>query len=93
MVSVEKALLNPEAVFKKPQEVVKRNDLSREQKIEILRRWEYDVRELQVADDESMTAKEPQVTAVTLDAVLNALRSLGAPADVEHSAPTKQGGS
>jgi uncharacterized protein YpuA (DUF1002 family) len=92
MVSVEKALLNPEAVFKKPQEVVKRNDLSREQKIEILRRWEYDVRELQVADDESMTAK-PQVTAVTLDAVLNALRSLGAPADVEHSAPTKQGGS
>jgi len=93
MVNVEKALLNPEAVFKKPQEVVERHDLSREQKIEILRRWAYDVRELQVADDESMTTKKPQEPAVTLDAVLNALRSLGASADVEHSAPTKQGGS
>jgi hypothetical protein len=38
---------------------VERSDLSREQKVEILRRWEYDMRELQVADDESMTAKEP----------------------------------
>jgi hypothetical protein len=91
MVNIEKALLNPGAVFEKPRDIVERSDLSREQKVEILRRWEYDMRELQVADDESMTAKEPPV--VTLDAVLNALRLLGAPADVEHSAPTKQGGS
>jgi hypothetical protein len=91
MVNVEKALLNPSTIFKQPRDVVERGDLSRDQKIEILRRWEYDIRELQVADDESMTAKEPSV--ITLDVVLNALRSLGAPADVEHSAPTKQGGS
>jgi hypothetical protein len=91
MVNVEKALLNPSTIFKQPRDVVERGDLSRDQKIEILRRWEYDIRELQVADDESMTAKEP--SAITLDVVLNALRSLGAPADVEHSAPTKQGGS
>ena len=44
-----------------------------------------------VLDDESTTAKETH--AVTLDSVLNALRSLGAPIDVEHTAPTKQGGS
>lgn len=91
MVDVKKALLNPSAVFHRPQEVVQNKELSREQKIEILRRWEYDSRELQVADEESMTA--PQAEAVTLDTILNALRELNAAADVEHSAPTKQGGS
>ena len=91
MVDVKKALLNPSAVFERPDEVVQSNELSRDQKIEILGRWEYDVRQLQVADEESMTAPRPE--PVTLDAVLKALRALGAPADVEHSAPTKQGGS
>ena len=90
MIDVEKALLNPAAIFKAPQQVVDTNDLSREQKIEVLRRWEYDVREVQVLDDESLTAKETH--AVTLDSVLTALRSLGAPIDVERTAPTKQGG-
>ena len=90
MIDIEKALLNPVAIFKTPQQVIDTNDLSREQKIEVLRRWEYDVREIQVLDDESTTAKETH--AVTLDTVLNALRSLGAPIDVERTAPTKQGG-
>ena len=91
MKDIEKALLNPAMVFKSPQEVVDSGDLSREQKIEILRRWEYDLRELQVADEESMTAPKPE--AVTLDMVLKALHSVGAPPDVERTAPTKQGGS
>ena len=90
MNDVDKALLDPAAVFKTPQQVIEANDLSRQQKIEALRRWEYDVSEIQVLDDER-TAKESHT--VTLDAVLNALRSLGAPIDVEHTAPTKQGGS
>jgi len=80
MKDIEKALLNPAMVFKNPQEVVESNDLSPEQKIEILRRWEYDVRELQVADEESMTAPKPE--AVTLDMVLKALHAVGAPPDV-----------
>lgn len=91
MVDVKKALLNPSSVFKQPDDVVQSNELSRDQKIELLSRWEYDVRQLQVADEESMTAPRPE--PVTLDAILKALRALGAPADVEHSAPTKQGGS
>jgi hypothetical protein len=37
-----------------------------------------------------MTAPKPQTA--TLDMILAALRDLGAPTDVEHSAPTKQGG-
>ena len=90
-VDVEQALLNPAVVFKKPGDVVDSTDLPREQKIAILRRWEYDVRELQVADEEGMTAPKPQI--VTLDLIIDALRTLGAPPDVEHSAPTKQGGS
>jgi hypothetical protein len=86
MIDVEK---DPGLVFKTPGEVLANNELTRAQKIEILRRWEYDVRELQVADEEGMEGPEP----VTLDAVLDALRTLGAPEDAENSAPTKQGGS
>jgi hypothetical protein len=89
MIDVEKALLDPGLVFTTPAEVLANNELTRAQKIEILRRWEYDVRELQVADEEGMEGPEP----VTLDAVLDALRTLGAPEDTENSAPTKQGGS
>ena len=89
MIDVEKALLDPGLVFKTPDEVVTSDELSREQKIKILRRWEYDVRELEVAEEEGM--KGPKL--VTLDAVLRALRSLDASPDIERSAPTKQGGS
>jgi hypothetical protein len=89
MVDVEKALLDPGFVFKSPQQVLAHDELSREQKIKILRRWEYDLRELQVADEEGMEGPQP----VTLDTVLRALRALGAPADIERSAPTRQGGS
>ena len=89
MVDVEKALVDPALVFKTPEEVLADSELSREQKIKILRRWEYDVRELQVAEEEGMEGPQP----VTLDVVLRALRALGAPADTERSAPTKQGGS
>ena len=92
MANIEKVLLtDPTLMFKKPQDVVEKEDLTREQKIEILRRWEYDARELQVADEEGMSPDVPQQTL--LDAVLKALRSLGAEAVLEHSAPTKQGGS
>ena len=89
MVDVDKALVDPALVFKAPEEVLADNELSREQKIKILQRWEYDVRELQVAEEEGMEGPQP----VTLDVVLRALRALGAPADTERSAPTKQGGS
>ena len=91
MIDVNQALLDPSTAFRNPTEVVENSDLNREQKIEILRRWEYDLRELQVADEESMTA--PRAERVTLDSVLQALRDVGASADVERSAPTKQGGS
>jgi hypothetical protein len=89
MIDIEKALVNPALVFKTPEEVVANRELSRDQKIKILHRWEYDARELQVAEEEGMEGPQP----VSLDAVLRALSSLGAPANTERSAPTKQGGS
>lgn len=89
MIDVEKAVLDPGLVFRTPDDVLTEKDLSRDQKIQILHRWEYDVRELQVAEEEGMEGPQP----VSLADVLRALRSLGAPADTERSAPTKQGGS
>jgi len=59
MVDVEKALVDPALVFKTPEEVLADSELSREQKIKILRRWEYDVRELQVAEEEGMEGPQP----------------------------------
>jgi hypothetical protein len=38
MIDINKALTNPSAIFRRPQEVVESNDLSREQKIDVLRR-------------------------------------------------------
>jgi hypothetical protein len=89
MVDVEKALLDPGLIFKTPQDLLANDELSRQQKIEILRCWEYDVRQLQVAEEESMEGPQP----VTVDAVLRALRAIGATADSERCAPKKQGGS
>ena len=89
---VNKALIDARAVFKLPNDVVASKDLTREQKIEILRRWEYDAREIQVADEEGMTAPPSAPQSAPLDLILKALRELGAPLNTEQSAPTKQCG-
>jgi hypothetical protein len=68
-----KALVDPEAVFDAPGDVLRREDLSREQKIWILRRWEHDAREQETATDEGMPGEAPD----RLDRVLDALRELG----------------
>lgn len=85
---LEKALLNPAAVFACPIDVVQAAGIPRDRKIEILRRWEYDVREQEVAQEENMTGSMP----VALSHVLDALNSLGSEHDAENAPPTKQGG-
>lgn len=84
-----KALVDPSSVFSSPMAVVLDDNLSSKQKIEILRHWEYDAREMQVADEEGFPARKP---GHLLDEVLAALHRLGAGPDIEHSPPTKQGG-
>ena len=82
------ALNNPSAVFAHPAKVLDASWLNQEQKIKVLRQWEYDARELEVAAEENMAGGPPSV----LDDVLKALHALGSGVDIEHAPPTKQGG-
>jgi len=65
----EKAKLNAAAVFKSSQEVVSSQELSREQKIEILQRWEQDARSMEVAEEESMPGQQPKLLQPIRDAL------------------------
>lgn len=91
MVDIDKAMLDPATVFESPDEVLKSEELSREQKISILRRWEYDARELQVAEEENMIGANVDI----LDQIMRALLQLDEESEVERlerSASSKQGG-
>ena len=79
----EKAKLNPAAVFKSPQEVVSSQELSREQKIEILGRWEQDARLMEVAEKHARPATQ------TAPPIRDALHALNYWPDTEHSSPSK----
>ena len=85
----EEALLDPTAIFRNPRDVLQRAGITRSQKIEILRRWEYDARALEVAEEENMAGTQ---LSDVLDRVLNALHALGASPDLEHTPPIKLGG-
>jgi len=81
----EKAKLNPATVFNSPQEVVSNQELSREQKIEILRQWEQDARLMEVAEEENMPGPESKL----LQPIRDALHALNYWPDTEHSSPSK----
>ncbi|MBE9159582.1 hypothetical protein IQ265_22505 [Nodosilinea sp. LEGE 06152] len=81
---IDKAIVNPLSAFATPLEVCNNQELTLEQKVEILHRWEYDARELQVAAEENMAGGED----VSLEDVLAALHQLGASAGP--SIPIKQ---
>ena len=86
MIDVKQAMLDPTSVFKDPTDVVADENLSRDQKIEILHRWEYDARELEVAEEEAgMAVRRPEM----FDLVVQALHTLGAERDTEQTPPTK----
>ena len=86
IIDVKQAMLDPTSVFKDPTEVVADENLSRDQKIEILHRWEYDAHELEVAEEEAgMAVCRPDM----FDRVIQALHTLGVELDTEHSPPTK----
>ncbi len=86
MIDVIKAMLDPTMVFEDPMNVVANVELTRDQKIEILRRWDYDARQLEVAEEEAgMAVRRPEM----FDLVLQALHALGVKRDIEHTPPTK----
>ena len=83
-----KALADPSDVFETPEAVLDADDFDREQKIEILRRWEYNVSEEDVALEEGMPGDESGL----LRRILVALGTLGGSIDVAHTPPSKQHG-
>lgn len=86
MIDKAKAMLVPPIAFDDPSGVFGDKDLTRDQKVENLRRWEYDARELEVAEGEAgMAVRRPEM----FDRVVKALHELGVERDTEHTQPTK----
>jgi len=71
-IDYEQALLDPSTQFSRPEAVLKEVGLTREQKIEILRRWAYDESEISVAEEEGMKGGESSL----LQPILIALEQL-----------------
>lgn len=87
-IDMEAALRDPAAVFASPEAVAQHPALSREQKIEILRLWEYDASEVEVATEEGMPGGGDG--SELLRRIILALDGLIGEVDVGDSAPTKQ---
>ena len=51
----DRALIAPEQVFKSPMDIVTTESMTPEQKLKILKHWEANALDLQVATEESMT--------------------------------------
>ena len=71
-------LLDPASTFDSPEQVLAVEHLSREQKIQVLRRWEDDARLLLTAQSEGMQSSNSG--SEVLARVQSALESLDAPA-------------
>lgn len=84
----EGALLNPAGVFASPEAVLERGDLTTDQKLEVLRRWHFNVAEEEVALEEGMPGEESDLTR----RILMAIGKLAGPLDVEHTGPSKNHG-
>jgi hypothetical protein len=74
MTDIKKALLDPTAVFDDPMQVLHATDLTKEQKIEILQRWRYDVMLQETAQEENMAGNGQ---GELFEKVNQALHSLG----------------
>lgn len=82
----EKSLVNPADVYSEPNQVLQDSSLSQEQKMEILKQWEYDAREMEVAEEENMAGNNaPSMLREVLKAIVK-LEDGGA----SEQAPTKQ---
>jgi hypothetical protein len=84
----ERALLDPETVFGTPEALLERTELTPDQKVEILRSWEYDERENSVAVEEGMPGAAPEL----LRRILLALDRLTDGSDVSLTSPAKHHG-
>lgn len=89
MINLQHAKMDPSSEFESPRDVLNERSLSREDKIDILRRWAYDERELAVAEEENMLSSNANHNN-RLHEISQILLELGLDSD-EGSPPTKQG--
>lgn len=87
-ISLDQAMLDPGSLFSSPEVLLQHDSLAREQKIEILRRWEYDASEVCVAVEEGMPGDEGDLPR----RIMLALNQLAGEIDAERSGPSKQHG-
>jgi hypothetical protein len=85
---IEKAMEAPASVFATPEEVLEHPELTSAQKIEILRRWQYDAVEVDVAVEEGMPGDDDPL----LRRIMLALGTLTGSIDLERLGPNKQHG-
>jgi len=90
MVDIEKAKLDPSAVFHHPMDILNDKTITVPDKIDILRRWAYDEREIEVAEEENMRPQDSKKPHL-LDEILHCLLLLGVKSDEDRPPPTKQG--
>jgi hypothetical protein len=87
-IDMEQALWDPGSVFATPEALLLHDDLSDQQKIEVLRRWAYDRSEISVAVEEGM----PDGDGDLLQRILLSLDQLAGGINMERLTPTKQHG-
>jgi hypothetical protein len=86
---IKEALLHPEEVFSTPKEVLDHPEFTKNQKIEILRSWAYEVNECTVAEEEGMVCEDEPDEPVHLEEIHAAIHELIGTSDTEHNVPTK----
>jgi len=90
--SFDKLVVDVSTHFSTPDELLAAEDLTRDQKLALLRQWEYDLHLLQVATEENMTGDTPQGSnAEKIRQVHAAAEKLGAELDPEKSGAAKTG--
>jgi hypothetical protein len=85
------AMLAPTEVFATPEQLRDSTELTRGEKVEILKRWAYDVAESAVALEEGMPEADRDDLQRRVLLALSALAD-GLDLDFEHAGPTKQHG-
>ncbi len=74
-----------------PEEILRDQSLTKDQKIERLREWDQDLRQLMVASEENMPGTVSGQPAESLQAVTDALCKLGVSSDTKKESPAKTG--
>ncbi len=89
-IDIERALIDPDAVFASPREVLEQDGLSTEQKTQILRRWASEAAQIAVAVEEGMPGNESDLLRQSLLALQRLNEGVAAGLPVHASLPSRE---